>query len=588
MILKWEQIQNIVKNNPNKAVMETARSQATKLQLHVDGVGMETAIKKVDYFSNDDIHGVQKKDAVSNVDFFARLLQQEDLVFQARGGSSYFRLPDSEEAEMNAILSNIEHGMNLRKWVKTFALSAFRTDPMGIIFMEIEPASVDQNGTFSFFRCYPTYKSSHCIFDYQTTGRKLEYVCFSLSVEECLDFGIQDDSLKNTTEQKTKFFRIVDDAKDLIVQLSEGAVSIVTNISQQNPIANFWGRTPGFVISDIVQYKNPKLFLSPVQPVIELAECYLQDRSIRDLQKKYHGFAKAIEPLLSCSTCLGSKWVGSEPCPDCTPKGGEPTGYKIKTKIGDVARFPLEILDKGSFDFNKIFGYVSPDIKGWEKQDASLEDLEELAEMTYWGTIRMKRPKPGPGATGDAVTATEVNSNEAPKQTRLNFIADWAEKTETLISNFIGSYYFPNKFKQASISYGRDYILKTPEELMAAYQTLVTKGAPDFSKDEALEKYYQAKYQNNPVQLQKFLKMLNVEPFPHDAVSSIEGSQVIPFEDKLAKRYCGEWMDTVPEIDWIRKTALDLKTALAEYVKAKNIPNPAPVDPTKVKQNQMN
>lgn len=578
MICKFEQIQFIVKENPNKAKLIKAREMAEKLMLHVDGTGMEKAIKHCDHFANAEVYKVQKQYAVSNVDMMQRVLQQEDMIFMARGGSSHFRLPDTDEAYMNIVLSEIEFGMNLRKWIQVFARSAYRTDPMGIIFMEVDALKVDERGVMNNARAYPTYKSSTCIHDYESTGRHLEYVCFKLTVKECLSFGIVDEKLKGkSSDAETNYFRFVDDAKDLIVYLEDGVVSLVTSgvISQKNPLPNNWNKTPGFIVSDIINYKDPSIFLSPIQPIVELADTFLQDRSIRDLQKKFHGFAKAIEPLLACSTCLGSKYIDGQNCPDCTPKGGEPTGFKFKTKISDVARFPLDILEKGSFDFNKIFGYVTPDVKSWDKQDASLDDIEQFCELTHWGTVRIKRPKAGSaGPNGEAITATEVDSNEAPKIARLNQCADWAESTETMVANFMGQFWFGERFKGASISYGRDWILKTPEELMAQYQTLVGKGAPDFSKDEALEKYYQAKYATNQIQLQKFLKMLNVEPFPHDTVANVESSSVVSFDDKLAKRYCGEWIDTVPEIDWLRKTAKDLKAGLMLYVKAKGITEP--------------
>lgn len=574
MIASFEQIQSIVKKNPNKTVIDQGRKMSEKLMLHLHGVGMDKAIKNCDYFASPAIYKIQKEYAVSNVDLFARLLQQEDMVFTARGGSTNFKLTASEENQLNAILDNIEYGMNLRTWIKTFALQAYRSDPMGIIFMEIDQAAVDNTGSFIEPRTYPTYKSIFSVFDYQSSGRKLEYVCFKLSVGEALAFGVTDELIKDLAPDKeSNYFRFVDDAKDLIVVFRENEVRLVTEITQKNPIANIWKKTPAFIISDLIKFNEPRIFFSPLSPVVELAETFLQDRSIRDLQKKYHGFAKPIEPLLSCGTCLGNKVVNGKDCPDCIPPGGEPTGYKLKTKVSDVARFPLEILEKGNFDFKRIFGYVTPDIDSWEKQDTSLEDIEELVEMTYWGTVRMKRPTPG--KSGEAITATESVSNDAPKEARLNSLADWAEKTETMVANFIGQYWLGDRFKTASIGYGRDYVLKTPEELMEAYQTMRTKGAPDFSLDEALEKYYQAKYQNNPTQLAKFLKMLNVEPFPH--LSIINAKAVITdFNDYNAKLYFGEWSDTVPDIKWISVPADSLIKDLKTYVLAKGIKEPAP------------
>jgi len=572
MIATFEQVQAIVKTNPNKSIIEKGREVAKKLMLHLHGVGMDKAIRHCEHFANADVYKVQKEYAMTNVDVFSRLLQQEDMVFSARGGSTSFKLSDKEEAQLNNILDSIEYGMNLRKWIKTFALNAYRADPMGIIFMEIDQAAVDNMGNLIAPRTYPTYKSINSIFDYQSTGRRLEYVCFRLTVSEAISFGVNDEKLKTqSTDAVSDYYRFVDDAKDLIIVYRDNNVNLVTNITQKNPIANIWKKTPAFIVSDLIKFDEPKLFYSPLAYVVELADTFMQDRSIRDLQKKFHGFAKPIEPLLACGTCAGTKSVNGEDCPDCKPIGGEPTGFKLKTRVADVARFPLDILENGNFDYKRIFGYVTPDIQSWEKQDSSLEDMEQLMEMTYWGTVRFKRPKVGKsGATGDAITATESVSNDAPKEARLNATADWAERTETMIADFVGYYWFRDQFKSASISYGRDYVLKTPEELMNAYQTMRSKGAPDFSLDEALEKYYQAKYQNNPTQLAKYLKMLNVEPFPHLSLQNAK-SIITDFNDFNAKLYFGEWSDTIPDFKWLSTPAAKLIDELREYVKAKGI-----------------
>ena len=239
-----------------------------------------------------------------------------------------------------------------------------------------------------------------------------------------------------------------------------------------------------------------------------------------------------------------------------------------------MAKFPIDILEKvASFDFSRFFGYVTPDIKSWEKQDQSLEDLEELMEMTYWGTVRMKRPQVGP--QGNDTTATEVKSNDAPKEARLNLTADWVESVENRIADFIRAFWFDSQGASA-IRLSRDYVLRSPEELRDNYLTLKSKGSPDFLLDEAMERYLKAKYQNNPVQLTKYLKQLDVEPFPHDTVTQIEASPVVPFQEKLNKRFFGEWCNTIQDGQWVSLTAVQLKEMLDTYVKAKNIAEPAP------------
>jgi hypothetical protein len=579
MILTFEQAQAIILKNPNKEYIDKGKEQATKLMLHLHGLGMDNALEHVSYFENPDVYEARKKYATSNKDLFARLLQQEDMVFSARGGSSYFNLPDSQESQMNEMLDNVRYDLSLRKWVKNFALQAYRADPMGIIMIEAEQPAVDANGQMNDPKAYPTYKSIFSIYDYLSTGRRLEYICFQLCVEEAQQYGITDEDFKGMKgEDSSMYFRIVDDAKDLILKKKDSTVILVTNITQPNPTVNPWKRAPGFVISDLIQFNEPQVFVSPLDFVVELADCFLFDRSVRDLQKKYHGFSKAVEPLLTCSTCAGQGFISGHACPSCAPPGAEKgTGFKMKTKVSDVARFSLDLLEKGSFDFNKIFGYVSPDIKGWEKQDTSLSDIEKLMRCTYWGeTVETKTNGPATGQVAQE-TATKTDVNQRPIEARLNITADWAERTESMIADFIGQYWFETGWKKASISYGRDYILKTADELMETYQSMRTKGAPDFTLDEALERFYRARYQNNPVQLAKYLKMLDVEPFPHITVQ-IAKTLITDFNEYNAKLYFGEWANTVPDAKWISPsfTATKLITELKAYVSAKGLKEPTP------------
>jgi hypothetical protein len=603
MIVPFEQIQEIIKTNPSKARIEEAGKQSRKLRMHVDGMDLDTMIDRCDHFEDEDLHKVRKKYAVSNKDVFSRLLQQEDMIFSARGGSTSYNMTESQEKQMNALLDDTRYGMSLRKWIQNFALPAYRTDPMGIIFIEAEQLVVNASGEMNEPKAYPTYKAVGKIYDYASTGRRIEYVCFKLKAGEARKFGIQDEALKGMkADADTKYFRFVDDRKDLILENDGSSIKLVINITQANPLPNQWGRCPAIMNSDLMHYTDPNVFFSPLYFIVELADTFLFDRSIRDLQKKYHGFAKAIEPLLTCPTCDGTGYLEAAPCPSCTPpnlfadysvavSAGRPanavkgTGYKLKTKVSDVARFPLSLFAENSgFDWQKVFGYVSPDIKSWEKQDSALEDLEELMEMTYWGTIRVRRPKignadPNPGVFG--ATATEVDSNTQPKEARLNRTADWAERTEMMIADFIGKYYFPDNFKKSSIAYGRNYILKTPEEYQDNYLNLRTKGAPDTSLDEALRMYYQAKYQNNPAQLAIFLKKIAVEPFPHLPIANLKGI-VLNLVDFNAKLYYGEWSDTVQDIQWLQVPADKLRELLRKYVEAKNIPEPAPDPKNKV------
>jgi hypothetical protein len=552
------------------------KEMADQLMLQINGIGMNNAIKNCDYFESPDIYKIRKDGAVSNQDMFARLLQSEQMVFTAKGGSAYFGLPKSEEQTMHGLLENVRSGMTMRKWMETFALEAYRADPMSLIFMEQKSQmEVAEDSDTVDPQVYPTYKSIYSIFDYQLEGRKVEYVCFSLTPAQALAFGVSDPTLSDNQpnilpDQKSKYYRFVDDAMDIILKLDNAIVSEATMVAGlQNPVMNPWNRCPAFIVSDLVEFNDPYCFASPLKKTVELANTFLYDRSVRDLQKRYHGFSKAVEPLMQCGTCMGLGLLQNQPCPDCSKPGDtKGSGYKIKTKVSDVARFPLEILENTSFDFKKLFGYVTPDIQGWDKQDTSLEALENLINKTYWGVVEGKQTSgPSSGQQNIAETATKTLSNLQPKYARLNKTADWAEVTESMIAQFIGEFWFSD-FKKAAIAYGRYYILETPDELASMYEDMRKAGAPIGMLNDALEKYFHSVYQSDPVQLVVRIKLMHLEPFVHMNISNvlaINPSKV----DYYSKVYFSEWLQT-KTFDQLFVTAeIVLKNDLIAFAQSK-------------------
>lgn len=584
-IIEFDERKRIIIEQPGKKRITAANAYRQKLMLHIHGVGMGEAIEHCSYHENPALYDQRKKYAVSNKDLFARLLGDEEQVFTARGGSAFYNLPKGEEDNMNATLSNVRYGMSLHRWMQDIALQAYRADPMGVIYVEKEQSSADGKQP----KCYPTYKSSNDIWDYGTSGRKLEYLCLKITGKEIAAYGIVDNAsnepvtglpLAATTNVNTpgndlgsrpQYYRFIDDKEDIIYKLVDGNISEATmREGVKSVIPNEWNKVPGFIISDLFCFHDMQLFASPIDAIVELADSYLRDRSIRDLQKLYHGFAKAYEPAMECPTCAGEGLQKGQPCPTCTQPGdAKGSGFKIATKVGDVARFPLALLKEiPGFDAKLIFGYVTPDIESWNKQDLSLSELEHLMRSTYWNTSTTEVTGfNGSQDTGE--TATKTLTNLQPKYARLNTTADWAEGTEKMVANLMGEYYYPNTWKGASISYGRGYILETPTEIFDQYQKMVSGGSPDVMLNEQFEKYIKCLYQNNPLAQAKYLKLFEVEPFPHRKASDVEASPLIPLPDKMAKIYFGEWEDTLKEEYIMQQDVTKLRAELATYVTEK-------------------
>ena len=532
MVCDFEYIKKVILTNPNKDLITKGVEMANKLMLHVHGDGIKGSLTKHDYFENPDIFAERNRIITSNADLFARVLQSEHMIFTAQGGySDYDGLTDNQKKELNGYIDSIRYGIKLRKWVEMFALDAYRCDPMSVIYVE-----VSEDG-----KPYPTYKCISSIYDYLPNGRQLEYICFILTNKEALAFGIADSDISTIDADKpSKYFRFIDDVTDAIYKKGDGTIVEVKNTS----IANEWSKVPAIIASDIPSSKNPQKFLSPLNKVIELADTFLNDRSVRDLQKKYSGFYKSIEPLLKCGTCNGEGYLSGAACPECTPSGADRgTGFKLKTKVADVARFAM---DKDNPNPASYFAYIAPPVDVWNKQDSSLNDIENLIKDVYWGT-EARNTKSNPSGQMDNLpeTATKTLANLQPKYARLNMTADWAQSTENAIVNFIGRYLYPS-FKQSNITYGRFYILESPNELIADYINKRKSGTPETELTSTLLRYYHSLFKENPIKLAIAIKMLHVEPFIHkttDEASRLNLKKI----DYFKKLYFSEWYATVDD-----------------------------------------
>jgi hypothetical protein len=585
-------IENIIVNNPNKKIISKAQAMNSKLMMHLYGQNVNAFMKQDNYFENADVYKSRVEKPMSNKDLWERILNEESIIFAARGGSARFNLSKEQEEQFNAVLSNVRYNISLRKWIETFALPAYRSDPMGLIFIEVEQLLQVDGQPINTPKCYPTYKSIQSIHDYQPNGRTLEYVCFHLFVNELAEYGINDkeesanisnpNNAAPNQEKKSAYYRFVDSEKDVIVKQSNGKVIVVSEpiMSQPNPVANdrFNGRVPAFIISDLIHFDDPNCFASPISQIVELADGFLYDRSIRDLQKKYHGFAKTFEPLVVCSTCSGVGQVKGSACPDCTiPGQNQGTGYKLKTKVGDVLRFPMkDLLENTGFDVKKIFGYVAPPIDTWDKQDLNLVQTEQLIYYSYWGCAQTKTVQ-GPQQQKDAEeTATKTEANLRPKYARLNKTCDWVQTTINDVANLMGLFWFDTAWKGANIIMSRNFILESPEDLLEDYLEARKENAPDFILDELMMKYINANFQDNPLELAKMIKLFEVNPFVHATVKEVEDSPIITDEEKLMKRYFSEWSDSKKAIEIIDKPIEALKADLRAYAATKKAALPKP------------
>lgn len=547
MTLDLVQIQSIIKDNPAKNNVEVGRKMNDFLSSVVYGEKQSNVVKQSMYFESNEIFK-ERKDCMTNIDLFDRLMRKEKMVFTARGGSrNYNGLSESQVSSFKDYLKNIRFGYSLTEWIENICYNAYNTDPMGVILIE---KSIDGK------EAYPTYQPVTTIYDYKSNSRVLDYCVFSLDKEDAVRFL----GLTINPKDKANMYRVICDNYDRIIEYDGTDVKLLDEKKH-----NF-GKCPVVMMSDLVDFKNTQIYKSKIQSISELGASYMINRSLRDLTRKYHGFPKAVEPLVKCSHCQGTGFVDGKDCPKC-----HGTSWAGIETIADKIKLSPDIIgDIPGFDIHKIFAYVTTPIEILDKQDNALNDTENLMSDTYYGTDNRKYTS-GVQLTDSSVkeTATKTLANLQPIYTRLEQTAKWGENTEMLITNFIGIAMF-SSYKSSSINWGKDYILETSQELFERYSEQKAKGCPIFELNDSFEIYLMSKYQSNPIELQIALKLMRVEPFLHYTVAQCQ-TMTLSEDEMKRKIYFSEWYNEVETNDLITLKVPELKKRLDEYIVNKQL-----------------
>lgn len=542
------ELSKIFELNPLLLHLTECRKQSARLSIHITGDNLKSAIETMDEFETEQKKNLRQKYSRSNKDIFCRIHRPIDKVFSASGGSLVVNIPESQQKAFNVFLSRIRKGMSLRKWVQQIALPAYHIDPNGVILMEI-----DDNGN-----PYPTYKSTNDIFYYELDGREVKMLVLQLSIEEAKKYALQTPYASNIVvslnknPKETKYFRVIDDVTDKIVQWDGKELTEIPELNLPNPFPV----CPAIIISDIYQF-NSEILLSPDSEIVELANDILTDNSTFTIWKKLHMYPKHWRIKADCSTCMGTGEVSGEKCRDCNGDG-----KSRRNSVRDEIIVPIPDGTDGKISFpDKYSGYDTPGIEPWELMTGELERLYNFMFETKWGYPPKERPNVQ--NTGDK-SATQVLEESNGKVQRLYGYSEWAESIEKFIIDMCGTLLYGSAYKGCSVNYGDRYIMEGPDEIWFKYSDARKNGAAQAVLDDLLRDYYESRYFGNPLQLQAALKQMRVEPWVHltiDQVSKIMATEL----DKSCKTYFSEWASTLKIMDWVQKTDDVLRAELVAY-----------------------
>jgi len=505
MILTDDQLKTILNERPNKKQITAVQDYTRKLLMHVKGVDLDKYIDKVMAFEKQDVVEIRKKYAVSNKAIFSRIHRPIDKVFSAKGGSSYYNLSGSSEQKLKDKLKNVVMGYTLKQWLEIFWMPAAAYDPMGLIFMEIDATG----------NPYPTYKSVLDIYEIKYSGRNVEYVIFSVD--------------NRTPAQKEigaapKQFRVVDDVSDRLIEMDGD------RLIEMDSYPNYFMKVPASVISNVFDPVKG-YFISFDDDIVELADQFLREGSIKNIFKNYFGYPIKWQYASSCPECKGEGVLNGRTCNAC---GG--TGIKAKSDASETIQVPVPKDNTQPKLAPELAGYVTPDIKGWDKMTEELQLLEDIMFQTLWGTHQLEK--------ADNNTATGKFIDTQPVNDRLNKFTDALEMMETFCVDLIGQIVIGPAYGGASVTEGRRYMIESPDEIWEKLQSARKDGAPLAALYDLYNDYLQARYSANAMELQKMLNLAKIEPLPFATYEEFGRLQQFPDIILRKKFWFESWMNT--------------------------------------------
>ena len=528
MVLTEDQVKILVKDDKEDKWIKEAREQSKLLKMHYYGTGLTEYLTKIQSLENDTQVNLRRKYAISNEALISSLLRPVDNAWSAKGGLINVDASDSQKDQINEAVQDTEHHRTVKDYLKNIWFDRFLTDPNGLLFMEVK-----KDGS----KTYPVYKSIFDINKMRVKGIYPEYIKFEA------DVTIADDIEFKDPEKVRKYYWVVDDAYYYRVLKAFNTVEIVEQIP------NSFGCVPAIQNSPIFNTET-RIKVSPIHKQLGLLESYLIDNSINNIYKKLHGFPVFWFYTGKCESCKGTGHIDGETCQDCN---GSKQSMKRDVSDGIPLATPADA-DAPTIAPD-IAGYIQPALETWTQQREELEHLTNLLYFSMWGTTVERI---------ENETATGRFIDAQPVMNRLEEFSDIFEVIHKSVLELYSKFYFPTSDIGIHVSYGRRYLIETPDQLWKKYTDTLANGADDSSKDLQLSQYYEAEFQSDELMKDYFLKLMKIEPLVHYNVEDVLKMNVDQ-EIKNMKVAFTDWKHTITPMEVVDKDRESLVNDLKQF-----------------------
>lgn len=532
-MLTSQQVLEILRDKGSK--LDGLKKEHKELLMHVHGVGVVEHLTKIEGLENDTKIALRKKLSRSNKDLFADILRQTDKIFNSQGGSKVYLFKNKKRSiEFTERINNLNNEEGLTQWLKTYFVDKLVVDPNGLFMIEHKDGIP-----------YPVYKSILTIKYYEQKGRWVENIVFE---------PVEIDN--------KKYVRVYDEAFDYTYLYEKDSLTLI----DEQTYPNVWGYVPAITCSDITDTLTD-FKKSTIYEQIELANEYLRENSVKTISSYHHKYPVFWMYQSSCPVCAGMGFVNK------TDISGEITqhtcyacgGSRLSTKK-DVSDVKLITPPQSNDDPQitpDIAGYVVPPIDALKFMNEDLKTLRDMIYFSHWGTIINR--------DDNEKTAFEVASNIQPMQDRLNQYTNSLEDTEKKLTDMLGDYLYQD-YEGCSINYGRNYIIKSPNQYLTEYLEEKSKGASYTTLNSKLSMYYNALFANDEYSRIINLKLIEVEPWVHNTTKEVKEWQ-LPINEFNRKVYYNDWVTSKTKDELFAKSVIDLQKDLISFTNDKTKEN---------------
>lgn len=515
MILTDEQIIKLLQEPRNGKSITSGAFLQKHHKYHVTGENYTELVSQVEgYESNADYLNVKKQIAKpATILITSVIIDNLNRWTNAQGTVKKcdFKDPDKND-EFQKVLDQIWNGKSFEDFIQSFVKEAIYTEFNGFALvtkpqLDLENKVYIREGIAKEYEGgnldpYIIFISISDVKDYFLTGDKVEYLIIKL-------------------DDQNKRFRVIDDARDMIVSIEDKSSK---TFFAESDIPNELGYVPARMISSINEnILNSQVKTSPINHILPALDRYFSCDCDLRMQYIKHLYPKLAIVTRECTSCNGSGKVSStipeykddkEVVIDCNTCHG--TGREIPISRDGVIGIPMYLIPGDSPYPGSPATYITPEV---ESLKTAAEDLkQQRLDILYAGTGDKNI------VAESLNTATENIINSRSLEDRIAEISRMVEQFEIFLKTAVKELHkdFASiEDFEIIVKYGKKIALKNETDLQSEIKDAKSSGM-NMSYVQGLQTdLIYVKYKNNKNELERQLLLNDIEPFAGYSIEEV-------------------------------------------------------------------